>query len=82
MAMTSKVKVLAISLSAASALLITAGVASATPIGQEVVSNLVSWSAGATDLNGNPVESKTYVGDQLPDDLGELEYEGTATVEK
>lgn len=82
MAMSSKSKVLAISLSAASALLLTAGVASATPLGQEVLNNLVSWSAGATDLQGNPVESRTYVGDTPPADLGKLEFEGTATVDK
>jgi hypothetical protein len=35
---------------------------------------------GAYDLNGNPVQTKTYVGDTPPADLGTLEQSGTATV--
>ena len=40
---------------------------------------MVSWSAGAVDNNGNPVESKALVTDEMPSDLGELQGEGTAT---
>lgn len=48
----------------------------------------VSSEGGATDLNGNQVESRTYVGDSLPDDLGTLECsamvssDGTVTVQQ
>lgn len=34
---------------------------------------------GAYDLNGNPVQTRTYVGDTPPSDLGTLEQSGTAT---
>ena len=37
-------------------------------------------SGGAYDLNGNPVESKTFIGDVPPADLGELQFSGEATV--
>lgn len=57
----------------------TATAASATEAGKEIIDNLVSWSAGAVDNNGNPVESKALVTDEMPSDLGELQGEGTAT---
>lgn len=80
MAISAKNKTLAIILVAGSLVTATATIASATPQGQEVIKALVSWSGGAIDNNGNEVQSKTYVGDTPPSDLGELEYSGTATV--
>ena len=59
-------------------LVATATAASATEAGKEIIDSLVSWSGGAVDNNGNPVESKTLVTDELPSDLGELQGEGTA----
>jgi hypothetical protein len=80
MATSVKKKSFAIALIAGSLVAGTATLASATPQGQEIIKSLVTWGGGATDLKGNDVESKTFVGDILPDDLGELEYSGTATV--
>ena len=55
--------------------------ASATPQGKEVIGLFIEWGGGATDLSGNTVDTKTFVGDTLPSDLGELEFSGTATPE-
>ena len=43
-------------------------------------SEAVTSGGGAFDLNGNPVESKTYIGDVPPADLGELQFSGEASV--
>lgn len=43
------------------------------PASQEAISG-----GGAYDLDGNPVESRTYVGDTPPSDLGSLEQSGSA----
>lgn len=37
-----------------------------------------SSSGGAVDLKGNAVESKIVVTDEMPSDLGELQYSGKA----
>lgn len=43
-------------------------------------SEAVTSGGGAFDLNGNPVESKTFIGDVPPADLGELQFSGEASV--
>jgi hypothetical protein len=39
----------------------------------------VTHGGGAVDLQGRPVESRTYVGDTPPSDLGTLQWSGSAT---
>ena len=41
----------------------------------------VTFSGGAVDLNGKPVESRTYVGDTPPTDLGKLQCSATVNVD-
>lgn len=79
MALTRKNKALVIAAVVGSLVTATATFASATPQGQEILREIATWGGGAVDLNGNPVDSKTFVGDELPSDLGELQFEGTAT---
>lgn len=43
-----------------------------------VSSEIASGGGGAVDLAGNPVESRIYIGETLPADLGKLQYSGTA----
>lgn len=80
MAISVKKKALGIALLAGSLVAVTATFASATTQGQDIVKSLVHWSAGATDLNGKSIETKTTVTDTKPNDLGELQYEGSAKV--
>ena len=42
-------------------------------------SHTLTSDGGAFDLAGNPVQTRTYVGDTPPADLGTLEESGTAT---
>jgi hypothetical protein len=55
--------------------------ASASTIPTPPASQHISSGGGAFDLDGNLVESRTYVGAALPSDLGELEQSGTATAD-
>jgi len=41
----------------------------------------VTVGGGAVDLDGNPVETRTYVGDDMPDDLGTLECSATVSAD-
>ena len=41
----------------------------------------VTSGGGAFDLEGNPVEARTYVGNDQPSDLGELECSATMSVD-
>lgn len=41
----------------------------------------VAFGGGAVDLDGNPVETRSYVGNTPPDDLGTLGCSGTVSVD-
>lgn len=41
----------------------------------------VSSGGGAFDLSGDPVETRTYVGNDQPSDLGELQCSATVSVD-
>lgn len=41
----------------------------------------VTSGGGAVDLQGNPVETRTYVGDDVPSDLGDLQCAATVSVD-
>lgn len=81
-------KKLSRSKTAAAGLLATAVVCGALALGSPAASAGdspvplgVSSGGGAVDLQGNPVETRTYVGKDLPDDLGTLECSATVSAD-
>lgn len=80
MQMSNKKKLLAVSAITVALIAGSAGIASATPAGQEFLGSFLHFGGGATDLNGNEVPSKSVISETPPSDLGQLEFSGSASV--